>query len=110
MNRKRRLDGDKVLSWLWEFSKKVVALVTVLYLVAFIYAGVMCWQAINLAASPDALVEFIKEVNETFRVVVGGYLIKAAMENVSKIIKTKEEGTKDEPDNNIGAGGLTPDD
>jgi hypothetical protein len=103
----KQLDGDRVLSWLWEFSKKVVALVTMLYIISFIYAGVMCWQAINLAADTDALAEFIREINETFRVVVGGYLIKAAMENVAKIIRTKEERIKD---NTIGAGGLTPDD
>lgn len=73
--------------WLWEFSKRVVVVMAALYFLSFIYAMVTCCYAIQLAADTTALGTLITETNETFRVVVGGYMIKAGVENATKIIR-----------------------
>lgn len=77
--------------WLWEFSKRVVAVMAALYFLSFIYAMVTCCYALQLAADTTALGTLITETNETFRVVIGGYLIKAGVENATKIIKSTKE-------------------
>lgn len=79
--------------WLWEFSKRVVVVMAALYFISFIYAMVTCCWAVSLAADTTALSTLITETNETFRVVIGGYLIKAGVENATKIIKKEQEPT-----------------
>ena len=112
------VDGMNVIGWLWEFSKKVVVLSTGLYLVAFMYSLLMCYKAILLVGDATALDTLITETNETFRVVVGGYLVKAGIENACKIIvyrmSLKNPQAKSLlPDDDIapqeGAGGLMDD-
>lgn len=77
--------------WLWEFSKRVVVAMAVLYFISLVYAMAACYNAVNIAADTTALATLISETNETFRVVIGGYLIKAGVENATKIIKTQPE-------------------
>lgn len=86
--RKRRNTAKR---WLWEFSKRVVVVMAALYFISFIYAMVTCCWAVSLAADTTALSTLITETNETFRVVIGGYLIKAGVENATKIIKKEPE-------------------
>ena len=81
--------------WLWEFSKRVVVVMAALYFISFIYAMVTCCWAVSLAADTTALSTLITETNETFRVVVGGYMIKAGVENATKIIKANREPQDD---------------
>ena len=84
-------EGDMRLTpygWLWEFSKKVVVTVTVLYILATIYAIYATYMAVSQVADTTALSTVITELNETFRVVEGGYVVKAGAENVAKIITT----------------------
>lgn len=88
--RKRRNTAKR---WLWEFSKRVVVVMAALYFISFIYAMVTCCWAVSLAADTTALSTLITETNETFRVVIGGYLIKAGVENATKIIKKEPEPT-----------------
>lgn len=88
--RKRRNTARR---WLWEFSKRVVVVMAALYFISFIYAMVTCCWAVSLAADTTALSTLITETNETFRVVIGGYLIKAGVENATKIIKKEPEHT-----------------
>jgi hypothetical protein len=106
------------LLWVWEFSKKVVITTTVLYLVSFLYALLVCYRAIILTGDASVVGTLITESNETFRVVVGGYLVKAGVENGCKIV-TSNIGQKPiqepepEPEQPIepqeGAGGLIAD-
>lgn len=86
--RKRRNTAKR---WIWEFSKRVVVVMAALYFISFIYAMVTCCWAVSLAADTTALSTLITETNETFRVVIGGYLIKAGVENATKIIKKEPE-------------------
>lgn len=70
--------------WAIEFSKKVVIGVSIIYIIGCIYAMVMISMS-YFTGSITALETLITESNETFRVVVGGYLIKSLFENVVKI-------------------------
>lgn len=46
-----------------------------------------------------AITTLITESNETFRVVVGGYLIKAGIENACKIVTSKQTPQEETDDN-----------
>ncbi|RKM55071.1 hypothetical protein D6855_16545 [Butyrivibrio sp. CB08] len=82
--------------WLWEFSKRVVVIMAALYFISFIYAMVCCCLALEQAADTTALATLITETNETFRVVVGGYMIKAGVENATKIYKDRHQTTDED--------------
>lgn len=88
--------SNKATRWLWEFSKRVVVVMALLYFISFVYAMATCCWAIQLAADTTALATLITETNETFRVVIGGYLIKAGAENATKIIRTREPEQQDD--------------
>lgn len=88
---KKRKEADKssVLNWLWEFSKKIVIVLSLYYFVQSIYFAVM----VNIMPDSTVLATHITEINETFRVCIGGYLLKAGLENTAKIctaIKAKK--------------------
>lgn len=71
--------NKKYISWVQEFSKKIVIIVFILYIVmSIITMGI----AIYNSSGVDTI---ITEINTTFREVVGGYIIKAAIENAVKI-------------------------
>ena len=96
--RKRKREKQPV-KWLWEFSKRVVVITAVLYFISCAYALIVCaiWQ------DTATIGTLISEANETFRVVVGGYMIKAGVENALKIAGHKRKGDKEEsaPDDGL---------
>lgn len=97
----RKKEEKAPLLWLWEFSKKVVTIAFVVYVATFLYSLVMAYSAIQLTADTTALSTIITEFNETFRVVVGGYMLKAGGENVVKIATAyldKKRQKTDEPE------------
>lgn len=105
--KKAKRQDNTPLYWIWEFSKKVVLITAALYFVSFAYAMVMCSKAMLLVMDTTALSTLITEANETFRVVVGGYMVKAGVENAAKIITSnmlgkKEPDKEEQPDENIG--------
>lgn len=80
-------NNTKFLGWLQSFTKKVVSIFSVLYiLVIIVMVAMIAYQIRNGMA--DSLPTMITELNETFRVVIGGYLIKAGVENGFKITGT----------------------
>lgn len=87
--------GKTPLMWLWEFSKKVVTTACGLYVIAFAYALVAGYKAMLLTADTTAICSIITEINETFRVVVGGYMLKAGGENIAKIVTAYMEKGKE---------------
>lgn len=97
--RRRRVTPQAAVSWLWEFSKKVVWTVTLLYIVSFLFAIVLCWRELQFIGNTAAITTLITESNETFRVVVGGYLIKAGIENACKIVTSKQTPQEETDDN-----------
>lgn len=80
---KKRKEADKssILNWLWEFSKKIVVVLSIYYFLQSIYVAFL------VKVVPDSVVlgTLITEINETFRVCIGGYLLKAGLENTVKI-------------------------
>ncbi len=97
-SRKKRRE-KKPVKWLWEFSKRVVVITAALYFISCAYALIVCalWQ------DTATIGTLISEANETFRVVVGGYMIKAGVENALKIGKGKKQDEPEptEPDNGL---------
>ena len=83
--RKKRQKPKK--TWLWEFSKRVVVTVTILYIVAMIYAGVLVWM------NPDATAAdtIVTNISDIFKATVVAYAVKAGFENVVKIHKDDPE-------------------
>ena len=84
-SRKRK---TAAMSWLWEFSKKVVWTVTILYAVSFVFSMLISWQEVQFLGNTAAITTLITEANETFRVVVGGYMINEGVENACKIVNS----------------------
>lgn len=97
MLKQAKIDGNndnKVLySWIWEFSKKVVFAIFLIYICNYI----ICWTASFLCGikgwNIPYIDTFITSTNETTQIVLGGYLIKAMLENVFRE-KTKQVDKK----------------
>lgn len=73
------------LSWVQEFSKKIVFLTFLLFLISNLF--VLIVMIIQLIQTNDitSIDTYISEIHLTFREIIGGYLLKAAFENVIKI-------------------------
>lgn len=75
-------DSRILYSWIWEFSKKVVFAIFLIY----IFNYIICWTASFLCGIKGWEIPyidtFITSTNETTQIVLGGYLIKAMLENV----------------------------
>jgi uncharacterized membrane protein len=70
--------------WVQEFSKKIIVALFLMYLVYNIISILL----ILYSAYRGEIIgfeTFTTEMNETFRLIVGGYLIKAGLENITKI-------------------------
>lgn len=74
-------------NWLWEFSKKIVWIVTVMFVVIFTFSCVL------MIFYPDSTaIQFVIEnISKVFEVTVVSYAVKAGFENVFKIRKGSEE-------------------
>ena len=73
-----------MFDWLIEFSKKVVFSSFIMYLVST--TVIICIIIANRRNGDMTGFElFITETNNTFKIVVGSYVIKAALENIIKI-------------------------
>lgn len=72
--------------WLWEFSKKIVVTVTILFVAVFLFSTIL------LCFYPDstALQSVIDNISDVFKVTVVSYAVKAGFENVLKIYKNPE--------------------
>ena len=71
----------KFMRWIQEFSKKIVVVFFITYLIILAIL-VLVIVKIGGSAGIDTMTT---EINETFRAVIGGYIIKAAVENAIKI-------------------------
>lgn len=73
--------------WLWEFSKKIVFTVTIIFVAVFIYAAILLWK------NPDSMAvgTVIENISHIFEVTVVSYAVKAGFENVFKIRKYERE-------------------
>ena len=70
--------------WVQEFSKKIIVVLFLIYVVYNIISMlILLYTAKNGMISGFEVLT--TEINETFRLIVGGYLVKAGFENVTKI-------------------------
>lgn len=82
----KKKNSNSIL-WVWEFSKKMVQICAVIYVVMFIYACVAMWRFFDFTC----LGTLISETSDILRTCVFGYFIKAGLENVFKILGSKNE-------------------
>ena len=72
------------IEWVQEYSKKIVTITFFIFLVFELASLIMVIvEHVRLGDSMHLDI-LITEANQTFREVIGGYIIKAAAENVSK--------------------------
>lgn len=76
--RRRRSDPAK---WVWEFSKRLVFVCSVLYIFGFFYACIAMWKFFDFTY----LGTFIEQSSDILKTCVFGYFVKAGIENVYKI-------------------------
>lgn len=78
-------------NWLWEFSKKIVWIVTIMFVAVFLFGCIL------LIFFPDSLaIQFVLDnISDVFKVTVVSYAVKAGFENVFKIKKDKGDGHYD---------------
>ena len=91
-------DNRIIYSWIWELSKKVVFAIFLIYILNYI----LCWTASFLCGINGWQIPyidtFVTSTNETTQIVLGGYLIKAMLENVFKE-KNRQNNINDETNN-----------
>ena len=78
--------------WLWEFSKKIVVMVAVMYLAAIIHDRVFLW----FYPESPSLPILSEQMSDVFKATVISYAVKAGFENVTKIRKHYMEEITDE--------------
>lgn len=83
-------EDKKRTNWLWEFSKKLVFICSMLYIAGFIYSCIVMWVFQDF----NCLGTFIEQSSDILRTCVFGYFVKAGVENVFKIRKEEKEGAE----------------
>ena len=74
----------KFIVWVQEFSKKIVVVIFIFYILSSLASIVLVYLS-YLQGMMSGIDTLIAENNSTFREIVGGYIIKAAIENAVKI-------------------------
>ena len=74
----------KYFTWVQEFSKKIVFAIFVIYVITAVFMLAMVFLSYQ-QGNISGIDTLITETNETFRQIVGGYIIKSAIENAVKI-------------------------
>lgn len=77
-------DSKKYFLWVQEFSKKIVVIMFIFYLFSSLTSLILIIWGFKIG-EPYSVDVLIEQINETFRDVIGGYIIKAAAENSFKI-------------------------
>ena len=71
-------------NWIQEFSKKIVVISFCIYIIMDLISLAMVIFAYIHTGDLMYIDTIITEANQTFRDVIGGYILKAATENISK--------------------------
>lgn len=69
--------------WLWEFSKKIVVTVTIIFVAVFLFSIIL------LCFYPDstAIQSVIENISDVFKVTVVSYAVKAGVQNAIVVSK-----------------------
>lgn len=73
------------LNWLQEYSKVIVSITFFIFVIVNFYLLVMFAIEYFTSGNMEDLSVLLSETHTTFREVIGGYIIKAAVENSLKI-------------------------
>ena len=76
--------GLGFFNWIQEFSKKIVVIAFMIYILMDLVSLAMVIIAYKQSGDLMFIDTIITEANQTFRDVIGGYILKAATENISK--------------------------
>lgn len=90
--KKRRKRKKSMTNWILEFSKKVVAICALLYVITELFSMIAIWHFTDTTA----LSTLISETSEVLRMGVFGYMVKAGIENWQKIKKNKMDDENEE--------------
>ena len=71
------------IDWVQSFTKRIIVVVFAIFIIIDLVTLAVAVVACFRNADSNAITILITETNSTFRDIVGGYLIKAAFENVS---------------------------
>ena len=93
---KAKLNNPTMLNWLWEFSKKIIVGLFVIYVITYIFTYTLILLSAKYGWNISYLDTLITETNSTFKVIIGGYLIKSMAENVFKIKNNNSSSTSEE--------------
>lgn len=91
-SRRKKRRKKSLTSWIMEFSKKVVVVCVLLYIIIELFSVIAIWHF----ADTSVLTTLISETSEVLRMGVFGYMIKAGIENWQKIKKGKQESENEE--------------
>ena len=75
-----------MMSWIQEFSKKIVAVTFLIFVIVHLYILVIFTISFFTTGNMEDVTTLLTEMHTTFRDVIGGYIIKAACENVPKVV------------------------
>ena len=78
-------NNPTMLNWLWEFSKKIIVGLFIIYVITYIFSYALILLSAKCGWNISYLDTLITETNSTFKIIIGGYLIKSMTENVFKI-------------------------
>lgn len=87
---KSKLNNPTMLNWLWEFSKKIVIGIFVIYVITYLFSWILIFTSGIYNWNISYLDTLLTETNSTFKVIIGSYLIKSMFENVMKISKNNQ--------------------
>ena len=74
----------KTIKWSLSFTKKVIIMVTIIWIIQLIYSAIMILYAVQKCGDFSYLDTFISDNGETFRLIVGTNIISKTIENVFK--------------------------
>jgi len=83
-DKKRNSKLKNALFWSWEFTKLIIVILTIVYILQMIFSAFIIFYSLKFTSSLMYLDSFITETNETFRLIVGANVVKACVENVFK--------------------------
>lgn len=72
------------LNWSLTFTKKIVLIVTFLWVAYTVYEALMIFYAVKVYGNFSYLDTFITDTGETFRLIVGANIVSKTIENVFK--------------------------
>lgn len=70
--------------WSLSFTKKVIVIVTVVWVIQITYSAIMILYAVRTQGNFSYLDSFISDNGETFRLIVGTNIVSKTIENVFK--------------------------